>query len=153
MMAKQNGTCPKEICKLHSLAPKNGSKMSLQPKVIQSKGRSHFCLIIGQNEDQFSPACEQGSSRLWELLASPYYLEGVVKELSQPQRRAKAGGPQQMESQSWWQYYLQGQTTLETCPTSGLFNYRPKIPLYYLSQCELGFFLLANKIILRQQCQ
>ena len=49
--------------------PKFGSKVKLQPKMVQLKGRSDFGLKIGQKEALYPPAYDQGGSWLRELPA------------------------------------------------------------------------------------
>lgn len=70
IMEKQNGMKAYANLQITFFASKIGSKMCLHPKLMQSKGRSHFCLITGQKDHLFSPACEQGISRLQELLVA-----------------------------------------------------------------------------------
>lgn len=116
MMAKQNGTRPKQICKLHSLAPKNGSKISLQPKVIQSKGRSHFCLIIGQNEDQFSPDVDKEA-----LGAASRHLTTLRESLK---NKANRRGGQRQEDLNKWSHSLGDSITFRVKP-----YLKPALPL------------------------
>lgn len=92
----------------------------------KTKERSVFCVTVDKKKKKIYFPLHvnkkaRGSASCWQ---PPCYLEEVNK--ASQQRRTKAGGPQQRESESWWQHDLCGQTTLEAFP--GLFNYRgPKV--------------------------